>query len=458
MERQPHALVIPYPAQGHVAPLMKLALQIASHGVKVTFVNTESIHAKIKASLPENVEEAHLISLVSLPDGLELDDDRTDWVKLNDSIHRTMPGYLEDFILKVNGSNANQKFTCVVADTSVGWALELAKKAGLQAVAVWPAGGPCLALALHLPQLLEAGIIDTEGTVLKDEAISVSKDVPAWTSTEIGWGFPDPVFQKLLFGFYTIFPQYYKFQDWFLCNSIYELDSAALQLVPNVFPIGPLLASNHLATFAGNLWPQDSTCLQWLDNHASGSVIYVAFGSSTTVDSQQLHELAFGLELTGQPFLWVIRSDLMNDGSLAKLPEGFINRVSNRAKFVEWAPQEKVLAHPSVACFMSHCGWNSTMEGLTMGVPFLCWPYLADQFCNRNYICDVWRIGLGLRKDENGVITRDEISSKIKTLLSSQDIKANAVHVKEVARKSLHESGGSSCRNFNNFIQHIKSI
>ncbi|PPD88179.1 hypothetical protein GOBAR_DD14883 [Gossypium barbadense] len=369
-----------------------------------------------------------------------------------------MPGYLEDFILKVNGSNANQKFTCVVADTSVGWALELAKKAGLQAVAVWPAGGPCLALALHLPQLLEAGIIDTDGTVLKDEAISVSKDVPAWTSTEIGWGFPDPVFQKLFFGFYTIFPQYYKFHDWFLCNSIYELDSAALQLVPNVLPIGPLLASNHLATFAGNLWPQDSTCLQWLDNHASGSVIYVAFGSSTTVDSQQLHELAFGLELTGQPFLWVIRSDLMNDGSLAKLPEGFINRVSNRAKFVEWAPQEKVLAHPSVACFMSHCGWNSTMEGLTMGVPFLCWPYLADQFCNRNYICDVWRIGLGLRKDEHGVITRNEISSKIKTLLSSQDIKANAVHVKEVARKSLHESGGSSCRNFNNFIQHIKSI
>ncbi|PPR97391.1 hypothetical protein GOBAR_AA23276 [Gossypium barbadense] len=321
MKRQPHALVIPYPAQGHVAPLMKLALQIASHGVQVTFANTESTHAKIKASLPENVEEAHLISFVSLPDGMEPDDDRTDWVKLNDSIHRTMPGYLEDFILKVNGSNANQKFTCVVADTSVGWALELAKKAGLQAVAVWPAGGPCLALALHLPQLLEAGIIDTD-----------------------------------------------------------------------------------------------------------------------------------------QPFLWVIRSDLMNDGSLAKLPEGFINRVSNRAKFVEWAPQEKVLAHPSVACFMSHCGWNSTMEGLTMGVPFLCWPYLADQFCNRNYICDVWRIGLGLRKDENGVITRDEISSKIKTLLSSQDIKANAVHVKEVARKSLHESGGSSCRNFNNFIQHIKSI
>ncbi|EOY22033.1 UDP-Glycosyltransferase superfamily protein [Theobroma cacao] len=456
MDRHPHALVIPFPAQGHVAPLMKLSLQIAAHGVKVTFVNTEFIHEKIMVSVPEKAEGRSLISLASLPDGLELEDDRTDYAKLIESVRRTMPGYLEDFILKINQSNINEKISCVIADTSVGWALEVAKKVGIEAVAVWPAGGPCLALALHVPQLLEAEIIDHDGTVMKDEPISVSKDVPAWSRSEIGWGSSDPVMQKVLLEFYSIVPEYAKFYDWILCNSVYELDSAALKLIPNILPVGPLLASNYLGTFAGNFWPEDSTCIEWLDKQTSSSVIYVAFGSTTMANMEQLEELALGLELTGHPFLWVVRSDFM-DGSLAKFPDGFINRVAKRAKFVEWAPQEKVLAHPSVACFMSHCGWNSTMEGLSMGIPFLCWPYFADQFCNKNYICDVWKIGLGLAKGASGIVTRHEISTKIKTLLSSDAIKANALHIKELARKSFNE-GGSSFKNFNNFIEHIKSL
>ncbi|XVF08997.1 hypothetical protein REPUB_Repub07fG0052200 [Reevesia pubescens] len=115
---------------------------------------------------------------------------------------------------------------------------------------------------------------------------------------------------------------------------------------------------------------------------------------------QQLDELALGLELSGHPFLWVVRSNLTK-GSSTKFLEGFANRTADRGKIVEWAPQEEVLAHPSVACFVSHCGWNSTMEGLSMGLPFLCWPCFADQFQNRNYICDVWRIGLPLIHNES---------------------------------------------------------
>ncbi|XVF08954.1 hypothetical protein REPUB_Repub07fG0048900 [Reevesia pubescens] len=157
MDRQPHALVIPFPAQGHVAPLMKLALQIAAHGVKVTFVNAEFIHEKVMVSVPEKAEEQSLIRLVSIPDGLESEDDLIDWVKVSESVHGNMPGYLEDFILKTNQSNINEQITCVVADTSVGWALKLATKLGIEAVAFFPARGPCLALALHVPQLLEAG-------------------------------------------------------------------------------------------------------------------------------------------------------------------------------------------------------------------------------------------------------------------------------------------------------------
>ncbi|KAK1352353.1 hypothetical protein POM88_053292 [Heracleum sosnowskyi] len=73
---------------------------------------------------------------------------------------------------------------------------------------------------------------------------------------------------------------------------------------------------------------------------------------------------------------------------------------------VSWTPQVKVLRHPSIACFLSHCGWNSTSEGVSNGVPFLCWPYFADQFLNQTYICDVWKVGLRCDKDETGIVSK----------------------------------------------------
>ena len=100
--------------------------------------------------------------------------------------------------------------------------------------------------------------------------------------------------------------------------------------------------------------------------------------------------------------MWVVRSDI-TDGPLGEFLHLFRTRINDRGMVVGWAPQVKVLDHPSIACFLSHCGWNSTLKGISMGVPFLCWPYFADQFHNKSYICDAWKIGLGLTPDEKRV-------------------------------------------------------
>ena len=247
---------------------------------------------------------------------------------------------------------------------------------------------------------------------------------------------------------------YVKLCNWLLCNSFYELDSSACDLIAGIIPVGPLLLGNQLGSHAGSFWPQDSTCLSWLDKQHVGSVIYVAFGSTTIFSKQQFDEIALGLELIDQPFLWVVRSDI-TDGPLSEFLDGFKTRIADQGKIVEWAPQEKVLAHPSTACFLSHCGWNSTLEGISMGMPFLCWPYYGDQFHNKSYLCDAWKIGLGLNPDENGFVTRHEIKSKIETLLFDDGIKSNALKLKEMAKKSVSE-GGSSFKNFKSFIEQIK--
>lgn len=244
-----------------------------------------------------------------------------------------------------------------------------------------------------------------------------------------------------------------KLADWLLCNSTYDLEPAAFSMAPQILPIGPLLASNRLKSSAGNVL-QDDFCLNWLDQQSPQSVIYVAFGSVAVFDRKQFEELAWGLELSNRPFLWVVRDDNAHIKNEA-FPEGFLDSVADRGRIVAWAPQQRVLSHPSIACFVSHCGWNSTMEGVSYGVPFMCWPYFADQFLNQTYICEVWKVGLGFERDESGIVTRREISSKVEQLLGNDEIGARVLDMKKKVTDSVEEGGGSN-KNFNSFVDWMK--
>ncbi|KAI6695786.1 hypothetical protein NL676_023496 [Syzygium grande] len=429
MAKLKHVLVVPFPIQGHLTPLLKLSHCIADHGVKVTVVNTESVHARVMAANQQD-EGSNWIKFVAFPDGLETDEERKDWEKLLESISRVMPGHLQEFIEKVkrqSNSNEDEKISFVIADLTAGWALEL----------------------------IEGGVIDNDGIALKD-AILISKELPSYKSDDLTWSFPeDLMIQKTLFRWALTIVHHSTHSTSYLCNSFHELESSACGIIPGVLPIGPLLASTRLLHNRGSLWKEDLTCSNWLDQHPPQSVIYVAFGSTTIFSPEQFYELAHGLEQIGQPFLWVVRPD-MTDGPVNKFHDAFLQRVRNHGKVVQWAPQEEVLAHPSVACFFTHCGWNSTLEGLSNGVPLLCGPYFADQRLNRSIICDVWRVGLGVDGDENGVINRHEMRTKILTVLGSDEIRSNCLRVKEMARKSMSE-GGSSSKNLESFIELIKA-
>lgn len=297
-------------------------------------------------------------------------------------------------------------------------------------------------------------VITFAGTLMKNETVKLSLDFPAMNPANFVWtSLGNMNLQKNIFQIVLRNKETVKLADWLLCNSTYDLEPEAFKSAPQILPIGPLLASNRLGGFAGNLRPEDSTCLKWLDQQPPQSVIYIAFGSFTVFDPTQFHELAMGLELSNRPFLWVVRS-LMTDKVNDSYPKGFLDRVATRGLVVGWAPQQRVLSHPSIACFLSHCGWNSTMEGVSSGVPFLCWPYFADQFLNQSYLCDIWRIGLRFDQNERGIITRNEIRIKVEQLLGDAKIKARALDYKEMAASSINE-GGSSNKNLRNFVEWI---
>ncbi|KAL8199417.1 hypothetical protein R6Q57_012985 [Mikania cordata] len=225
-------------------------------------------------------------------------------------------------------------------------------------------------------------------------------------------------------------------------------------MFPNLLPMGPLLASNRLAKQVGHLWKEDTTCLEWLDQQPTCSVIYVAFGSFTILNQIQFQELALGLELTKQPFLWVVRPGIITESS-DTYSEGYMDRIGTRGKIVTWAPQQAVLAHPSIMCFLSHCGWNSTLEGMSHGVPFISWPYFVDQLLNTTYICDIWKIGLRFEKDEDGIIKKDEIKNKVDQVVNNNQFRTRALDLKE---KVMNNVGKNGCtyKNFKRFVEWMK--
>ncbi|KAK9265974.1 hypothetical protein L1049_012508 [Liquidambar formosana] len=271
MSSRPHAVVVSYPAQGHVNPLMDLSRIMAERGFKITSVNTEFPNNRIRSAIEADMNDSLLegrIRLVSIPDGLGPEEDRSDLNKLFESILRDMPCMLEELIHSVNGSDGNtdEMITCVVADLFMGWAPEVATKMGIRSALFWIGSATTFALKLSIPWLIHEGII----------------------------------------------------------NGITK-------------------------------------------------------------------------------------------GQTPAYPHGF---QGTQGKIVDWAPQKRVLSHPAIACFLSHCGWNSVMEGLSNGVPFFCWPQFADHFLIHAYVCDVWKVGLRLDRDENGIIRREEFKKKVEQFAS----------------------------------------
>ncbi|KAM0058248.1 putative 7-deoxyloganetin glucosyltransferase [Helianthus debilis subsp. tardiflorus] len=158
----PHAVVIPYPAQGHVIPILELAQWLVQQGVRVTFVNTDFNHERVTSNWLDKDSFGDLMQMVSISDGLEPRDDRSDIYKLTLSIMQTMPHKLEELIETINKEDSS-KVSCVIADDCMGWAIRVAKKMGIRTAAFWPASVATLASFLSFQKLIDDGIINEKG-------------------------------------------------------------------------------------------------------------------------------------------------------------------------------------------------------------------------------------------------------------------------------------------------------
>ncbi|KAL8243174.1 hypothetical protein R6Q59_009432 [Mikania micrantha] len=243
-----------------------------------------------------------------------------------------------------------------------------------------------------------------------------------------------------------------KMASGIIFNTFDDLEHDILGSLASVFPpcygIGPLhllennMADQTLTSIGSNLWKEDPECINWLDSKPPSSVVYVNFGSITVMTPQQLAEFSWGLANSKHPFLWIVRPGLVGNESDG-LPPEFFQETSDRGMVAGWCPQEQVISHPSVGGFLTHCGWNSTVESISSGVPMICWPFFSDQFPNCWLSCEKWGVAMEIEGD----VKRDEVERLVMELMGQEKgfmMRKNAMSLKNKAHDACTFPDGSS--------------
>uniref|UniRef100_A0A803MCP3 Glycosyltransferase n=2 Tax=Chenopodium quinoa TaxID=63459 RepID=A0A803MCP3_CHEQI len=251
-------------------------------------------------------------------------------------------------------------------------------------------------------------------------------------------------------------------------------DQASKNGMPAFYPVGPILEldTKHRG---GHRVDDEESIIKWLDDQPSSSVVFLCFGSMGSFDEEQVIEIANGLEKSGHRFLWSLRKPppegklglpSENETFEEALPEGFPDRTAERGKIIGWAPQVSILGHKALGGFVSHCGWNSTLESLWFGVPMATWPLYAEQQLNAFELVKELGLAVEIRIDYrrdwktrkgNFKVTAEEIENGVNKLMSLDEETKNKV--REISDKSRNalEDGGSSHKRLGQFIEDVLS-
>ncbi|XP_073116585.1 crocetin glucosyltransferase 2-like [Elaeis guineensis] len=446
--QQAHAVVLPYPSQGHINPMLQFAKRLSSHGLLATLATTRFI-------LSTTRPEPGPVALAPISDGFDragFAEASSIWAYL-DRLESVGSTTLDELIRSERA--AGRPVRALVYDSFLPWARDVGERHGLvtaafftQSCAVNIVYGLVNMGLLHIPV---TGPVSPPGLPRLEP-----DDLPSFVSEADGG--PYPSYLKL------VMEQYKNLEkaDVVFVNSFYELEPEEAGYMASTWrakTIGPTVPSSYLNNrlpsdfhYGFHLYkPSIAPCMQWLDSQPSKSVIYVSFGSMAVLGPDQMAELAFGLLNSGKCFLWVVRSS-----ETSKLPKNFIEDLSSeRGLVVSWSPQIEVLSHEAIGCFLMHCGWNSIVEGISLGVaPMVGVPQWTDQPMNAKYIEDVWRIGVRARANEKGLVGREEVERCVRVVMEgerSEEIRRNARKWRELAKKAVGE-GGSSDRNIMEFV------
>ncbi|VVA30853.1 PREDICTED: 7-deoxyloganetin [Prunus dulcis] len=471
---KPHAVCMPFPAQGHIKPMLKLAKLLHFKGFHITFVNTEFIHKRLlKSQGPNSLNGLPTFRFKMIPDGLPPADANVaaqHMPSLCQSIRKHCLQPFRGLLSKLKSSPNSPPVTCLVSDGIMNFSLDAAQELGIPGVIFWTTSACAFMGYIQYGPLIQKGLVP-----LKDASYLTNgyldtvidwipgmrhirlRDLPTFVRTTD----PNDIMLKYLVS------EYERAQkaSAIIFNTFDALELEVLDalstLLPPIYCIGPLQLQvsqipsdyNNLKSIESNLWREETECLEWLDSKEPNSVVYVNFGSITVMTSEQLIEFVWGLANSNKAFLWVIRPDLVL-GESAAVPPEFLEETKERGLFASWCPQEQVLSHPAVGGFLTHSGWNSSLESLCGGVPMICWPFFAEQQTNCRFCCKEWGVGIEIEGD----VKRNYIEDLVRTLMEGEkgkEMRKKAMEWKKLAEEAATGPNGLSFLALDNIINRV---
>ncbi|KAK4592799.1 hypothetical protein RGQ29_017089 [Quercus rubra] len=452
MEQKPHIAILPCPGMGHLIPLVEFAkLLLLHHDFHITCIiptigSPSEAMKEVLQALPTSIDHVFLppVSMEDLKGanpGLQIELTMT----------RSLPS-LRDVLTSLV---ATTQLVALVIDPFGVDALDVAKELNVSPYIFYPTNAMVLSLVLNLPKLDET--VSCEYRDLP-EPVKLPGCIPIRSRDLI-----DPMQDRTSewYKMWLLRAKQMRLAEGIFINTFMELDGNAITALEeetknlSLYTIGPIIQNGSSNPVEG------SDCLRWLNNQPSGSVLFVCFGSGATLSYDQMNELALGLELSKQKFLWVVRSpnnelanaaylvdQTLDNNPLDFLPKGFIERTKEQGLVLPyWAPQVQVLSHGSTGGFLSHCGWNSTLESIMHGIPIIAWPLFAEQRMNAVLLTEGLKVALRPKANEKGLVDREEIAKVIKGLMIGEEGKKVHNRMKDLkiaADKAVSPNGSST--------------
>ncbi|KAJ6830335.1 putative anthocyanidin 5,3-O-glucosyltransferase [Iris pallida] len=461
MQLKESVVLFPLVGMGHIIPMVELGKLFINQGFSVTVVVVDPPFDDSTTSGPfisRVSSEYPSISFHRLPKVVPPAASKHPVIVIFETLRLANP-HLLDF-LKTIRSTTNVR--ALVLDMFCSPALDVADELGLPSYFFFASGASTLAAFLFFPTLqdrLDGNFRDLGRSPVHFPGLPPIPASDLLTDIQERGEVNDAImlhFKRLprAKGFMINTPEWLEKRA---VEALANGDCLPDRTMPPVYCIGPLVANGSNGGEGGG---ERHECLAWLDSQPEKSVVFLCFGSMGSFAAEQLKEMAVGLERSGQQFLWVVRSPPLKDDPAARpgarpepdlealLPEGFLERTRGKGMAVKsWAPQSAVLAHRSVGGFVSHCGWNSTLEAVSSGVPIIAWPLYAEQKMNKVFLVEEAKLAVAMEGYDKDVVSAAEVEKKIRWLMESEDGKAmkdRAVVAKEKAVAARKEEGSSS--------------
>ncbi|CAJ2634224.1 unnamed protein product [Trifolium pratense] len=472
--KKAEVVIIPSPGVGHLVSTLEFAKLLINRDnrLRITVLVIKFPHTTETDVYTKSLPISDSLNVINLPD-CSLPPTSKPGPAMAFTLLEAQKQNVKKVVSNLTTGEQHGHLAAFVVDMFCTTMIDIAKEFSVPAFVFFTSGVAFLGLCLYIHNMFERDNVDSTHFLQRTELA-----IPSFANLVPTKSLPGAVLHKEFESYFMTYAKGLKNADGIIVNSFEELESHAVHSFSShpdlvglpIYPVGPIL--NLEPKTKGTV--ESADIINWLDDQPPSSVVFICFGSKGSFDEDQVKEIALAVENSGARFVWSLRkpppkgtmappSDHPLSELVSVLPEGFLDRTADIGRVIGWAPQAQILGHPTTGGFVSHCGWNSTLESIYFGVPVATWPLSADQQTNAFELVTELKtaveIALDYRVDLSGapnyLLTSDKIERGIRNVLEKDgEVRKKVNEMSEKCRKTLLE-GGSSYNYLGHLIDNI---